>query len=221
MPHISANELEVLRGLYAAGMTNVAVKTICDYLPDSLHEDRGGVSSRLCKLRGKNLVYSEMVGNVNLWTLKDEGMAALRGDSAVDAPDISPDISVSTGIPVTEQNQPDSVDISPDILAPDPVCSNLDPVCSDHSEYDQCERIAARIAAVKAVAEANRSDQDIPEVAPDLIEEANALRLRRPLPREQDALYVLSVLIDTLGRDSPAMAYELTRVAAYIEGEYA
>ena len=197
MTPLSPNEREVLRGLYAAGMTNVSVKTICDYLPDPLHEDRGGVSSRLCKLRGRNLVYSEMVGNVNLWTMKDEGMAALRGDSAADAPDISP---VSEPA-IPEPAQPDRVDISADIpvvfsTAGLPDFGDINPpVCAD---------LDAR--------------PEWPDVSEDLLEEASSLFLMTPFPRLHDALYVLHTLAEFL-KDRPAMAYELERVAAYLVEE--
>jgi len=195
MPKLSANELAVLHGLHAAGMTNVPVKTICDYLPDDLAADRGGVSTRLCKMRGKNLVCSEMVGNINLWTINDAGMTALLKHANADIAD-QPDPVISEPI------QPDSVDISVDISV-----DNIDPIAAD---------FAAAIEAADEILAA-----ELPEVDPGLVEEASRLRLRRPLPREQDALYVLSVLIDILGRDTPAMAYELTRIAAYIEGESA
>lgn len=199
---LSTNELTILKALHAAGAANVTIPAMLDYLPESMSADRGGISSRLCRMRGKNLVLSETVGNSNLWTINDEGMAAIAADME----------RIAT-TPISVPIQPDSPDILPD-KRPDSIAADF----------------AAAIEAAEEIAAAELSATDpnppgcadaTPEVAPDLIDEANNLRLRRPLPREHDALYVLSALIDTLGRDQPGMAYELTRIAAYIEGEYA
>lgn len=192
---LSANELLILKSLYAAGAVNVSIKSMLDYLPESL-SDKAGISSRLCKMRGKNLVLSETIGNSNLWTIKDEGMAAIAGD-----------MERAATAPIPEPIQPDSVDILPD-KQPDPIAADF------AAAIEAAEEIAA---AESPATESNPPFcADPHDVSHDLVEEANTLRLHPPFPRIKDALYVLNVLADLIG-ERPGMVYELDRIADYLE----
>lgn len=176
-------------------------------LPPGLFSTKNVLSARLCEMRGRNLTNSVTLDSgINEWQATDGALRMLP--DAIDG-----DISAVPEPAVSEPIQPDSPDIPPDI-SPD-IVDDSDSIA---------DTVATAMEEFNALGTPFCADLD-PATSDDfnaaLVEEANSLRLRRPLPREHDALYVLSVLIDILGRDSPAMAYELTRVAAYIEGEYA
>lgn len=173
-------------------------------IQQGLKPTKNALSARLCEMRKRNLTNSVTLDSgINEWQATDGALRMLP--DAIDG-----DISAVPEPAVSEPIQPDSPDIPPDI-SPD-IVDDSDSIA---------DTVATALEEFNALGTPFCADMDPNEVSDDLIEEANSLRLRRPLPREHDALYVLSVLIDTLGRDSPAMAYELTRVAAYIEGEYA
>lgn len=206
-------------------------------LPANLFANKRALSSRLCEMRGRNLLTSKTLDSgINEWLATDSALLML--------PAVTADSSAATEIPVSEPTQPDS----PEPAVSEPMVDTdktdaTDPIAADFAAamdaaevvdatvppYDDSDSIHETIATVmggfNALGTPICADLDevdaTPEVSDDLIEEANSLRLRRPLPREHEALFVLSVLIDTLGRNQPAMAYELTRIAAYIEGEVA
>jgi len=117
---LSNNQMYILRALRHAGGVDCAIEDFAHCLTGM---DRGGISSRLCKMRKDNLVTSEMTDGKNHWTLTDAGAAVLE------PPDISPDIHPETGIPVTEQNQPIDGDIVPDMT------SRADDILSGKSDY--------------------------------------------------------------------------------------
>lgn len=206
------------------------VSEIYGAMPAGLFANKRTLSARLCEMRGRNLLTSKTLDSgINEWLVSESGQMAVAGQR-----NIQPDITTDAGIPVTEQNQPDSVDISADI--PDPIAADFaaaidadevaDAMLPPYDDSDSIhETIATGMEEFNALGTPICADLDevdaAPEVAPDLVEEANSLRLRCPLPHEQNALFVLSVLIDVLGRGQPAMAYELARIAAYLEGETA
>jgi len=212
--------MTTIMGIYGAPR----VSEIHAALPSGLFATRTALSARLCQMRNRGLLKSRTIDDgINEWIVSDEGELALRAaQQGADPGPIQPDSAHAPKPVISEPIQPDSVDILPDISADIP-----DPIAADFAAAIE----AAEEVLAAELPEMDRSprppwlgcsDEAGPdEVSDELVEEANRLRLRRPLPREQDALYVLSVLIDTLGRDTPAMAYELTRIAAYIEGEYA
>lgn len=183
------------------------------YLPESVAKLKG-ISSRLCDLRKKGMTHSEMSNvGVNHWALTANGADALLCANIMQDVDDTQDDH-----PIPVPIQPDSSEISPDAERnPDLIAADFAAALDAASEVVDTE-LPDFSGNPPFCADDGATDAH-PDVAQDLIDEACALRLRRPLPREHDALYVLSVLIDILGRDSPAMAYELTRVAAYIEGE--
>jgi len=186
---LSDPDRRILHSVHAAGAASVTVKTLTDYLPEG-ESDRTQISGRLCKLRTKGLVTNDQIAGANLWTLTDEGMAA-----------IAPDMKPVSEPAIPEPTQPDRVDISADIHA---VFSAADiPEFSDPNP-PVCADIDTR--------------PEWPDVSEDLLEEASSLFLMTPFPRLHDAIYVLHTLAEFLS-DRPAMAYELERVAAYLVEE--
>lgn len=191
------------------------VSEIYRALPTGLFTTRNALSARLCAMRKQGLLHSVTLDSgINEWQATDAGLQML--------PDvIGPDISAVPEPAISEPIQPDSPDISPDMAAPRP-----DPIAVDFAAaIEAAEEVQG--AELRFFPESDDrprppwrgcSDEAAPgEVRDALVEEANTLRLRDRLPRLQNALYVLSVLIDRMGRDYPGIAYELTRIAAYIE----
>lgn len=196
--NLCESERLLLKALHLAGGMPTT-KELSDYLPEAMAKAKG-LSSRLCDLRKKGMVHSEMseVG-VNHWALTADG-----ADALLVAP-YSPDTDDAPEPAVCEPIQADSPDISPDI-------------------YDDSDSIAATVAT--ALEEFNAlgtpfcADMDPAGVSDDLVEEANSLRLQSPFPHLKAALYVLAVLADLIG-DRPAMVHELDRIADYLEREAA
>lgn len=160
---ISDNESMILTAMYHAGMTRTTVKEICVYLTGPLHSDRGGVSSRLCKLRTKGMVMSDHSDNSNYWSLTDSGMAYLREHLPSCAPDPTPPVAAAEEAP-PEVEAPPVADTEPDPLARELLVA---------MELEQAlETLRARLQARPVPARSARVYRDLLGALPPVLRDA-------------------------------------------------
>lgn len=182
-----------------------SVSEIYRAMPTGLFTTKNALSARLCEMRKRNLTNSVTLDSgINEWQATDGALRMLP--DAIDG-----DISAVPEPAVSEPIQPDSPDILRDI--PLDIYADSDSIA---------DTVATALEEFSALGTPFCTDNlgtgiNPNEVSDELVEEANTLRLAKPFPRLQDALYVLAVLADFID-DRPAMVHELDRISDYLEG---